>query len=61
MKFFNRREFFKYLKGRKHYEGLENVFDGKKYVVMFFEEFVDSGNFGLFLKKRNVLIKNDEK
>ena len=45
----------KMLKERKDFLGLENIFSSKKEVVVFFEVFMQSGNLGRYLCKKNAI------
>jgi hypothetical protein len=45
LKFFEEVTFMKEIKDRREYFGMEEAFASKKYVIEFFQEFVNSQNF----------------
>lgn len=45
----------KALKERKDFLGLEDCFNGKRYIYGFFEEFLNSKNFDYYLQEKNAV------
>lgn len=55
LKFFTQREFLRFVKKREGEDPLEQVFEGRKAILSFWEEFVGSRNFLNMLRARNVV------
>ena len=57
LKFFNPKEFLRFVRKREGEDPLSSILDGRKFILLFWESFVVSRNFLNLLRSKNVVRK----